>query len=92
MKVNARHVVPLDALAPLDAAPLTDAGLTPYHAIKRSLPLLVPGSFAVVIGAGGLGHMAVQILSACTADDRDRGRPQPGRVRLRGAIWARRTS
>ena len=52
---------------PLDAAPLTDAGLTPYHAIKRSLPLLVPGSSAVVIGAGGLGHMAVQILSALTA-------------------------
>ena len=67
MKVSARHVVPLETLSPLDAAPLTDAGLTPYHAIKRSLPLLVPGSFTVVIGAGGLGHMAVQILSACTA-------------------------
>ena len=67
MKVSARHVVALESLAPVDAAPLTDAGLTPYHAIKRSLPLLAPGSFAVVIGAGGLGHMAVQILSACTA-------------------------
>ena len=67
MKVNARHIVSLDSLAPIDAAPLTDAGLTPYHAIKRSLPLLLPGSFAVVIGAGGLGHMAVQILTACTA-------------------------
>jgi D-arabinose 1-dehydrogenase-like Zn-dependent alcohol dehydrogenase len=39
------------------AAPLTDAALTPYHAIKRALPLLVPGSVAVVIGVGGLGHM-----------------------------------
>jgi alcohol dehydrogenase, propanol-preferring len=61
---TARHVVPLGDLDPVDAAPLTDAGLTPYHAIKRSLHLLVPGSTALVIGAGGLGHMAIQILSA----------------------------
>jgi len=66
MTVNARHLVPLDSLEPFEAAPLTDAGLTPYHAIRRSLPLLGAGSFAVVVGAGGLGHMAVQILSACT--------------------------
>jgi propanol-preferring alcohol dehydrogenase len=63
---TARYLVPLDNLTPVQAAPLTDAGLTPYHAIKRSLPLLSPGSFAVVIGAGGLGHMATQILGACT--------------------------
>lgn len=61
---TARHVVPLGDLDPVDAAPLTDAGLTPYHAIKRSLHLLVPGSTALVIGTGGLGHMAIQILSA----------------------------
>ncbi len=61
---SARHLVALDGLDPVQAAPLTDAGLTPYHAIKRSLPLLVPGSTAVVIGAGGLGHMALQILAA----------------------------
>ena len=59
-----RHLVPLGDLHPVDAAPLTDAGLTPYHAVKRSLPLLVAGSTAVVIGAGGLGHMALQILAA----------------------------
>ena len=59
---NPRWLVPLGDLDPVEAAPLTDAGLTPYHAIKRSLPLLVPGATAVVIGAGGLGHMAVQIL------------------------------
>ncbi len=58
-----RWVVPLGDLDPVLAAPLTDAGLTPYHAIKRSLPLLGAGSTAVVIGAGGLGHMAVQLLS-----------------------------
>ena len=40
----ARLFVPLDDLSPAEAAPLTDAALTPYHAIKRSLPRLVPGS------------------------------------------------
>ena len=64
---QARWLVPLDGLDPADAAPLTDAGLTPYHAIKRSLPLLVPGASAVVIGIGGLGHLAVQILSAVSS-------------------------
>jgi propanol-preferring alcohol dehydrogenase len=62
----ARHVVPLGSLDPVAAAPLTDAGLTPYHAIKRSLPILGPGSTTVVVGAGGLGHLAIQILAACS--------------------------
>src|SRR5690606_32232660 len=52
---SSRFLVPLpDGLDPVHAAPLTDAGLTPYHAIKRSLPLLTPDSTAVVIGVGGL--------------------------------------
>ncbi|MFI0898324.1 NAD(P)-dependent alcohol dehydrogenase [Streptomyces sp. NPDC020983] len=59
-----RHLVPLDGLDPVAAVPLTDAGLTPYHAVKRALPKLVPGSTAVVIGAGGLGHTAIQLLRA----------------------------
>ncbi|MGW1010116.1 NAD(P)-dependent alcohol dehydrogenase [Streptomyces termitum] len=62
-----RHLVPLDGLDPVTAVPLTDAGLTPYHALKRSLPKLVPGSTAVVIGTGGLGHVAIQLLRAMTA-------------------------
>ena len=63
----ARLLVPLQGLDPGEAAPLTDAGLTPYHAIKRSLHRLVPGSSVVVIGVGGLGHMGVQILRAVSA-------------------------
>ncbi|MCI2418595.1 NAD(P)-dependent alcohol dehydrogenase [Saccharopolyspora sp. K220] len=63
---DVRHLLPLNGLDPAQAAPLTDAGLTPYHAIKRSLPKLVGGSTALVIGAGGLGHLAVQILRATT--------------------------
>ncbi|MCD0446800.1 NAD(P)-dependent alcohol dehydrogenase [Glycomyces sp. A-F 0318] len=64
---DARHLVPLRGLDPVQTVPLTDAGLTPYHAIKKSLPKLVPGSTAVVIGTGGLGHVAVQVLRAMTA-------------------------
>ncbi|MBL6279560.1 NAD(P)-dependent alcohol dehydrogenase [Micromonospora fiedleri] len=65
---DARLVVPLpEGLDPVLAAPLTDAGLTPYHAIRRSWAKLPPGSTAVVIGVGGLGHVAVQILKATTA-------------------------
>ena len=59
-----RLLVPLGDLDPRDAAPLSDAALTPYHAIKLALATLVPGSSAVVIGVGGLGHMAVQLLRA----------------------------
>ncbi len=65
--VPQRLLIPLDGLDPVAAAPLTDAALTPYHAIKRSLSLLVPGSTAVVIGAGGLGHLAIQILRTLTS-------------------------
>jgi propanol-preferring alcohol dehydrogenase len=62
-----RLLIPIGDLDPVTAAPLTDAGLTPYHAIKHSLPHLVPGSTAIVIGVGGLGHMAIQMLAALTA-------------------------
>ena len=65
---SARMLVPLpDGLDPVHAAPLTDAGLTPYHAVRRSWTKLGPTSTAVVIGVGGLGHLAVQILKATTA-------------------------
>ncbi len=40
---SARFLVPLTTLDPVEAAPLTDAGLTPYRAVKRSLPILLPG-------------------------------------------------
>lgn len=61
-----RLLVPLNNLDPAEAAPLTDAGVTPYRAVKRALPLLVPGSTAVVIGAGALGQFAIQILKELT--------------------------
>ncbi|MFF0445359.1 NAD(P)-dependent alcohol dehydrogenase [Streptomyces sp. NPDC004609] len=63
---DVRHLVPIGDLDPVSAVPLTDAGLTPYHAVRRALPKLVPGSTAVVIGTGGLGHLAIQLLRALT--------------------------
>ncbi len=59
---NARHLVDIGDLDPAIAAPLTDAALTPYHAIKASLPKLGAGTTTVVLGAGGLGHLGIQIL------------------------------
>ncbi|MBD8465099.1 NAD(P)-dependent alcohol dehydrogenase [Plantibacter sp. CFBP 8798] len=61
---DVRHLVPIGDLDPVKNVSLTDAGLTPYHAIKRSLPKLGAGTFAVVIGSGGLGHVGIQMLKA----------------------------
>lgn len=62
-----RYLVPIGDLDPLRAAPLTDAALTPYHALNRSRHQIRPDGRAVVIGVGGIGHMAVQILrSICS--------------------------
>ncbi len=63
----ASSIVPISNLEPWKAAPLTDAGLTAYHAVRRVLPLLEPGGTAVVIGVGGLGHLAVMILKVLCA-------------------------
>jgi alcohol dehydrogenase, propanol-preferring len=63
---SVRQLAPLGDLDPVLAAPLTDAAVTPYRAIRRSLDRLQAGSVAVVIGIGGLGHLAVQILRALT--------------------------
>ena len=67
LRTNARAVVPLDpGLAPADVAALADAGLTAYHAAKKAARRLPPGARAVVIGAGGLGHIGIQVLRALT--------------------------
>src|SRR5438874_11988141 len=67
LKTSARSVVKLDpGLAPKDIAALADAGLTAYHAVKKAATILYPGTKAVVIGAGGLGHIGIQCLKALT--------------------------
>lgn len=61
---SARYLVPAAGLDPVAAAPLSDAALTSYHAAKLSIAQLRPGTTAVVLGVGGLGHLAIQILKA----------------------------
>ncbi len=65
---SARACIKLDpSTQPKDVAALADAGITAYHAVRKAVPLLYPGTTCVVIGAGGLGHIGVQCLSALTA-------------------------
>jgi NAD+-dependent secondary alcohol dehydrogenase Adh1 len=65
---SARACVKLDpSTQPKDVAALADAGITAYHAVRKAIPLLYPGTTAVVIGAGGLGHIGIQCLAALTA-------------------------
>lgn len=63
--VNDRAIVPLaEHQAPVDVAPLADAGLAAYRAVRKAAPALGPGRSAVVLGCGGLGHLAIQMLHA----------------------------
>jgi len=65
---SARACVKLDpSTRPEDVAALADAGITAYHAVRKAVPLLYPGTTCVVIGAGGLGHIGIQCLKALTA-------------------------
>jgi NAD+-dependent secondary alcohol dehydrogenase Adh1 len=65
---SARACIKLDpATQPKDVAALADAGITAYHAVRKAIPLLYPGTACVVIGAGGLGHIGIQCLAALTA-------------------------
>jgi NAD+-dependent secondary alcohol dehydrogenase Adh1 len=70
LQTSARSVVKLGAgLEPKDIAALADAGLTAIHAVKKAIPVLGSGTRAVVIGAGGLGHIGIQCLKALTATE-----------------------
>src|SRR3989440_5148363 len=67
LKTSARSIVNLGpGLEPKDIAALADAGLTAIHAVKKAIPVLGAGTRAVVIGAGGLGHIGIQCLKAYT--------------------------
>src|ERR687888_1961679 len=65
---SARACVKLDPTTqPKDVAALADAGITAYHAVRKAIPQLYPGTTCVLIGAGGLGHIGIQCLAALTA-------------------------
>ena len=63
-----RHLVPLGRLDPVEAAPLADAGMTPYRAVRRAEPWLTAGARVLVIGAGALGQFALQYLRLLPPD------------------------
>jgi len=65
LKTNVRAVIKLaPGTDPASLAPFADAGITAYHAVKKQLSRIIPGTNVVVLGVGGLGHFGVQILKA----------------------------
>jgi NAD+-dependent secondary alcohol dehydrogenase Adh1 len=61
--VDERSLVRLPpGVGPAEIAPHADAGITAYHAVKKVLLRLEPGSTAAVIGVGGVGHIALQLV------------------------------
>ena len=70
LKTSVRNLIKLPkVLAPKDVAPFSDAGLTAYRVVKKATRHLLPGQSCTIIGAGGLGHIAIQCLKAmCAAD------------------------
>ncbi|HEY0473201.1 MAG TPA: NAD(P)-dependent alcohol dehydrogenase [Kribbella sp.] len=68
LRTTARSVVRIDdGLEPADVAALADAGLTAYHAAAKAARVLRPGNICVIIGAGGLGHIGIQVMKAISA-------------------------
>ena len=62
----ASALIAIGDLDPAFAAVLADAGLAPYHSVRLLRERLVPGSWVAVIGLGGLGQFAVQLLKVMT--------------------------
>ncbi len=57
-----RFLYKLDGLDPVDAAPLADAGVTSYSAVKKAIPFLRPDSVVIAYGVGGLASYGIQFL------------------------------
>lgn len=92
LRTNARSVVKLDeGLQPADVAALADAGLTAYHAVRKAVPLLYPGTHVVMIGAGGLGHIGLQALVALTPAEITVLDRSPEALELAGELGAHHT-
>lgn len=89
IKTSARSVVKMDdSLEPADIAALADAGLTAYHAAAKAARKLHPGDRCLVIGAGGLGHIGIQVLKAISAAELIVVDRNPDAVKLAVSIGA----
>jgi NAD+-dependent secondary alcohol dehydrogenase Adh1 len=92
LRTTARACVKLDpSTNPADVAALADAGITAYHAVRKAVPLLHPGTTAVVQGAGGLGHIGIQCLKALTGTRIVVVDKNPDALKLAGEIGADET-
>jgi NAD+-dependent secondary alcohol dehydrogenase Adh1 len=92
LRTTARACVKLDpSTQPADVAALADAGITAYHAVRKALPLLHPGTTAVVQGAGGLGHIGIQCLKALSGTRIVVVDKNPAALELAGQIGADQT-
>ena len=61
--VDERSLIRLpEGVDPAEVAPHADAGITAYHAVKKLLPRLAPGSTTAIIGVGGVGHIGLQLV------------------------------
>jgi NAD+-dependent secondary alcohol dehydrogenase Adh1 len=92
LRTSARSVVKIDeSLEPSDVAALADAGLTAYHAAAKAARRLRAGDRCVVIGAGGLGHIGIQVLKAISPAELIVVDRNPDALKLAGAIGADQT-
>lgn len=62
-----RYLIDVGALTPEAAAPLACSGLTTYSALRRIPAAVLAAHATVIIGAGGLGLMAIRLLAAMGA-------------------------
>ncbi len=61
--VDERSLIVLpEGVDPAAVAPHSDAGITAYHAVKKLAHRLVPGTTVALIGVGGVGHIALQLM------------------------------
>jgi propanol-preferring alcohol dehydrogenase len=62
---NQRYIVKYDGLKPEEAGVLACSGITALQALKQAQ--IKPDEIVVIIGAGGLGGMAIQLAKSLTA-------------------------
>ena len=86
-----RHLVALGPLDPVEAAPLADAGLTPFRAVRRASPWLRPGARVLLVGLGALGQFGLQYLRGSSAGSQIEiavRELEPSRLELAAALGA----
>lgn len=83
-----RFLVKANGMDPKTLAPLTDAGLTPYRAVKKVREMLNPNSFTLLFGVGGLGCYAIQYLKLMSPTRVITVVRSEGKARLAGEMGA----